>query len=426
VFPETQETVASEPTLVTTEPVTIATEPVVTFSMNNVDFGSIGVYETSNPIELVLTNTGSAPINISGVSITSDYLEANNCSNNVPVNESCIFDIQFSPTTTGEISGALTITSDAVNSPETVMLAGNGIVVDESGASSSDSPILIDTTVPEIQFYQDFNDLGVQTVLSDQQIKDNFYPITSSVTNNASPAGVTVVTDPAISGRGNSLRVFFPEGEYANGASGAAWQTAIPPGDEYYFAYDIYIPVGFNWPLGSKLPGLFGGSLSAASGKKTPNGVDGFAVRQTVFSERQDGDTAGYSNIGNGVLAANTYTYDRATALRIYNPNLSNSFDGAAKLSPGRWVSIEQRVVLNDATDVTGIGVKANGVYEAWVDGVQVFSETNWVYRQNTSLQIDHINFIWYYGGGSDDWGAREDQHMYFDNFVVSTQPITH
>jgi hypothetical protein len=82
--------------------------------------------------------------------------------------------------------------------------------------------------------------------------------------------------------------------------------------------------------------------------------------------------------------------------------------------------------VLNDATEVTGVSVKANGIYEAWVDGVKVYHATDWIYRQITSLQIDHISFTWYYGGHGDAFAAREDQYSYYDNFIVSTQPIAH
>jgi len=274
-----------------------------------------------------------------------------------------------------------------------------------------------------LEFSNDLNNLKSGTVLSKQQIAREF--AASAIANRASPS-VTIVADPANSGRGNSLRVFFPKGKYGNAASGAAWQTKLSPRDEYYFAYDVYIPVGFKWPLGVKFPGLFGGSLGAASGVKPTNGVDGFSVRQGFWSERQNGDRAGYSNIGNGVLGASTYTYDGHTIPRRYNPNLNNSWNGAIKLTPGKWTRIEQRVVLNDATNVTGVGVKRNGVYEAWVDGVKVYSEKDWVYRRNTSLRIDHVAFIWYYGGNGSDWGARENQYMYFDNFVVATQPIAH
>ena len=294
------------------------------------------------------------------------------------------------------------------------------------GIPTDSKPSSIDTNEGEVHFSSDFNEVKSNTVLSQLHIKDMFAPVTSGVENRASPAGVTIVADPANSGRGNSLRVFFPKGEYGNAASGAAWQTKLSPRDEYYFAFDIYIPVGFDWPLGVKLPGLFGGSLNAASGLKATNGVDGFAVRQSIYSERQEGDTQGYRSIGNGVLGANTYTYDGHTTPRIYNVNLNGSFSEAIKLIPGKWSRIEQRVVLNDATNVTGVGVKRNGIYEAWVDGVKVYSSNNWIYRQNTSLKVDHISFIWYYGGGSSDWGAREDQYMYFDNFIASTQPITH
>ncbi len=277
----------------------------------------------------------------------------------------------------------------------------------------------------DIIFSQDLNAFKAGTVLSGAQIKSAFSPISSGVANNAAPEGVTIVPDPTNSGRGNAMRVFFPKGEFGNKSSGAAWQTKLPASNEYYFAYDMYVPVGFNFSLSCKIPGLFGGNLGDASGLKVPDGVSGFAVRQSIISQRKTNETVGYKGIGNGNIEVTRYIYNKATQRRKYNPDLRGKVSGT-RVTPGKWVRIEQRVVLNDATSATGVGVKSNGIYEAWVNGVKVSYETNLVYRQNTSLEIDHISFIWYYGGNKSDFAAREDQYSYYDNFVVSTQPITH
>jgi len=250
------------------------------------------------------------------------------------------------------------------------------------------------------------------------------------VINNGDP-GVTVVSDPASSGRGNVFRVFFPEGGFGTDVGGTNWQTRIAPRDEYYFAFDLFVPAGFNWPLSSKLPGLFGGNLNVAVGNKAVlNGVDAWSAFQGIMSDRLPGETSGFYNIGDGALGATTFTYDGAQIFRRYNPALTDSWDatpeGAARLIPGTWSRLEQHVKLNTATGTTGVGVKANGVYEIWLDGVKVYEAFNWTYRRNKSLQIDGIFFISYYGGYGDEWGAREDQYWYFDNYVVSTIPITH
>lgn len=278
-----------------------------------------------------------------------------------------------------------------------------------------------------VVFHQDFNDINAGTVLLNSQIKDAFAPVTSGIRNEASP-GATVVADPANSGRGNVFRMFFPKGGVGNTNAGGSWQTRIPASDEYYFAYDIYLPVGFNFPLSSKLPGLFGGNMGKASGNKAKmNGVDGFSVFQGFTSEKKAGDRTGWSNIGDGNFGASTFTYAKPQEKRRYNPNLNDDWDGdQARLIPGRWMRLEQHVKLNDATSTVGVGVKANGIYEAWLDGVKVFYADDWIYRQTTSLQIDGIFFVWWYGGSGPNFASREDQHIYTDNFVVSRQPISH
>ncbi len=73
----------------------------------------------------------------------------------------------------------------------------------------------------------------------------------------------------------------------------------------------------------------------------------------------------------------------------------------------------EQHVVLNTATSTTGVGVKPDGVYEAWVDGVKVYSANNWTYRINSSLKVDHISFIWWYGGNATN-GAQGKTSILF------------
>ncbi len=381
--------------------------PIVSVSPNSLSFGNQDVGSVSNPQSITLSNTGIASSTLFSISTVGDFSETNDCGNVLPAGGSCQITVRFSPAGAGSKNGTLLIESENSNSPTQVSLSGAG-------------------NTQAVEFYQNLNDIAAGTVLSEAQIRSSFGPISSGVANRALPEGVKVVPDPGNSGRGNSLQVFFPKGEFGNKKSGAAWQTKLPARNEYYFAFDIYVPIGFNFPLSWKMPGLFGGNLLEASGLTTPDGVAGFAVRQGISSEPKNGKAPGFVGIGDGNIVANTYTYNKGTKLRIYNPALNRSRNGASKLTLGQWVKIEQHVVLNDATNVTGAGVKSNGIYEAWVDGVKVYSQNNWIYRRNTSLKIDHITFIWYYGGKDAAFTALEDQYSYYDNFIVSTQPITH
>ena len=288
------------------------------------------------------------------------------------------------------------------------------------------SGTIISCTAPVIEFIQDFDDLVAGTVLTDNQVRDAFSMESKFYVKNDGTPGVMIVADPANSGRDKVFQVSWPKGSVKTTGGGAQWVTRITAGDEYYFSYDIYVPAGFNWPLSSKLPGLYGGDLGTVTGGKKGDGVHGFALRQGVVSERKEGDTGGYFYIGDGVLMATPNTYE-STGVARYNYALVNKFDGdSARLVPGKWMTLQQRVKLNTATSKASVGYKANGIYEAWVDGVKVFSDRGLGYRIVDSLKIDGISFVWFYGGNGGDFAAREDQAYYFDNFVLSTQPISH
>jgi len=212
-----------------------------------------------------------------------------------------------------------------------------------------------------------------------------------------------VVDDPANSGRGNVMSVFYPKGDYGS-QSGGQWQTSIPGHTKYYFSQDIFVPEGFNWPLSNKVSGLYGGELAAATGGEEVYGVTGFSCRQGIVSERKKGDTAGYVGIGDGVIS---------TKLGGYKPQKKHATSDT-RLKAGSWSRIEQMLDIE------------NGIYEQYVNGRRAYRRTGMQYSKNGNLDIDGVSFVFWYGGGSSAWDAREDQHWYYDNFVVSTKPISH
>jgi hypothetical protein len=372
-----------------------------------------GVEATSSTdLSVTLTNSGNTPVNISAITASKGFVGSDDCSNLLAVGSSCQVSVQIESTETG----SLVIEGNLDNTSSDVITGDDSI---------TEPPSSNNHNISGAEFYLDFDDFAAGTVLTSAQIQ-NMFSTTKNVRNSSSP-GATIVPDPANSGHGNVFRMFFPKGTSGREAGGQ-WVSKISAADEYYFAYDIYVPADFNFPLSSKMPGLFGGDMSAASGNAVMNGVDGFSVFQGHISEKKSGDTTGWSNIGDGNLIASTYTYNKPRRLRRYNYALTDSWKSgtSAQLSPGRWVRLEQHVKLNDATAKVGVGVKANGVYEVWLDGVQVYYADNLIYRQTSDLKTDGIFFIWWYGGGGDAYNAREDQYMYFDNFIVSTQPISH
>jgi hypothetical protein len=88
--------------------------------------GGTAVGTTSAAQTLTLNNTGTASLNITNIVPSGDFGETNTCGTFVPVAGSCTISVTFTPTATGTRSGAITITDNAANSPQTVSLTGTG------------------------------------------------------------------------------------------------------------------------------------------------------------------------------------------------------------------------------------------------------------------------------------------------------------
>lgn len=114
-------------------PVTLAPSSIF---MPNTVVGTQSASETAS-----LTNNGTAPVNVSNIAVSGDFLQTNTCTSPISAGASCAFTITFNPTATGLRAGTITITDSATNSPQVLNLAGNGV-----GAAT--------TSVTSHNFYQ--------------------------------------------------------------------------------------------------------------------------------------------------------------------------------------------------------------------------------------------------------------------------------
>ncbi|WP_037603507.1 choice-of-anchor D domain-containing protein [Streptacidiphilus rugosus] len=100
--------------------------PVLAAAPGSLNFASTVVGSSAAPQTVTVTNSGTTAATVSGVSVSGDYSQTNNCSS-VAVGASCAVTVTFKPTTGGSRTGTLTVTSNANNSPTTVSLSGTGI-----------------------------------------------------------------------------------------------------------------------------------------------------------------------------------------------------------------------------------------------------------------------------------------------------------
>ena len=73
-----------------------------------------------------MANTGTTAATVSNVAVTGDFTQTNSCTT-IAVGGSCTVTVGFSPTAAGSRTGAVTVTSNANNSPTTIALSGSGI-----------------------------------------------------------------------------------------------------------------------------------------------------------------------------------------------------------------------------------------------------------------------------------------------------------
>jgi hypothetical protein len=110
----------------------------------SLSFGNVSA-SVNSTLTATFTNTGNSTVTISGVSISGAGLSVSGISTGqmVGAGQSVPGTVVFLPSITGGVTGSLTVTSNATNSPTTVALSGSGVqLVTHSttlswGASSS-------------------------------------------------------------------------------------------------------------------------------------------------------------------------------------------------------------------------------------------------------------------------------------------------
>jgi len=115
--------------------------PTVTLSPTSLTFSSQIVGTMSSAQAVTLTNSGTAPLSITSISIagtnSADFAETSTCGSSVAVGANCSISVTFTPSAAGSRTGSVSISDNAANTPQTVSLTGTG---QASGPAVSLSP----------------------------------------------------------------------------------------------------------------------------------------------------------------------------------------------------------------------------------------------------------------------------------------------
>ena len=119
---------------------------VLSLSANPLTFPNQPTNTDSPAQQIVVTNGGDFPLNITSVTTTAEFSATNTCDSSVAAGASCTISVIFRPIASGTRTGTLTIGSNAVGGIQTVGLAGNGQA--PTPGISSLSPVSAPTAGP--------------------------------------------------------------------------------------------------------------------------------------------------------------------------------------------------------------------------------------------------------------------------------------
>jgi len=114
-----------------------AIAPVVSLTPAGLSFPNSPIGTATAAQTATLANTGNMVLTISGIQVSGDYGQTNNCPASLPAASSCLIQVMFTPTVAGVRTGAVTIRTSAVGSPQTVGLSGTGSDFRISSSSNS-------------------------------------------------------------------------------------------------------------------------------------------------------------------------------------------------------------------------------------------------------------------------------------------------
>jgi hypothetical protein len=126
--------------------------PAISLSSTTISFDNQLINTTSATRSVTITNTGTANLTVSGVSLTGtdngQFAENNSCAAAIAPNASCTVSVTFTPTSTGGKIATLSIAHDATGSPHTVALSGVGTApgISVSVPSITFGDLMVDST----------------------------------------------------------------------------------------------------------------------------------------------------------------------------------------------------------------------------------------------------------------------------------------
>ncbi len=106
------------------------TAPQATLTQSTLTFAGTLVGTTAPTASTTLSNPGTAPLTITGITVTGtnagSFSQSNNCGASLAVGATCTITVAFTPASAGSLGASVSISDNASGSPQTVSLTGTG------------------------------------------------------------------------------------------------------------------------------------------------------------------------------------------------------------------------------------------------------------------------------------------------------------
>lgn len=265
--------------------------PAATFSPASLTFGSQVIGTTSASQTVTLKNTGTATMQITGVSLSTGFVETDTCSGtSLTVNNTCTLTVGFAPVAAGNITGSVQVVANLPGGYASVALSGTAtgvakVLVSPTSVSFGDVAVNAVSASQAITV----SNIGTATATLNTPVLSTGYRLTASTCGTTLNAGVTctlsVAYAPTVNGVNNGSLAL---------TSNAGSSTVFLSGNGVGVANIVYSPTSLVFPntiVGTSATGTF--TISNTGTASSP-------LSSPVFT----GDFSAYTNNCDTVLFA--------------------------------------------------------------------------------------------------------------------------
>jgi len=221
-----------------------------------------------------------------------------------------------------------------------------------------------------------------------------------------------------------SMQIIYPKGTAAlSGAdtpAGGVSFYAPGPSDvdlsnakEVTFGYSVLFEDGFDFNMGGKLPGVYGGdtasgSISCSGGSHS----DGCFSARFMWRTKGEGESYLY------LPSSDRFPANKKQCTAVKGSSCNDAYGnsigrGLLQFTTGKRTTITQRVRLNDAG-------QSNGRLTVFQDGQQIFDLDGIVLRQSGAGRIRGIQMQSFFGGHGPQWASPKTQKSYLADFSLA------